>query len=151
MHNETKGKVTQNVLGNSEGEQIKSVFRSLGIISWESFVTTRLPILNLPKNILKALRQGKIAYTKGIAIAKVKDEKQQDNLLTEAIESNLSLKEIKERIKQLQPKPEESNSPKQRVNNLVKGLNKSKLWEKEPKKWQKVSKLIEKIESFLEE
>ena len=39
MHNEAKGKVTQNVLGNSEGEQIKSVFRSLGIISWESFVT----------------------------------------------------------------------------------------------------------------
>ena len=119
----------------------------MGIICYE----TRLPILNLPNNILKALRQGKIAYTKAIAIAKVKDEKIQEELLHEAIESNLSLKEIKERITQLQPKPKESDSPKQRVNNLVKGLNKSKMWEKEPKKWQKVSKLIEKIESFLEQ
>ena len=150
LDNQAKGKSTHNVMGKSEIEIIEQVFAEVTSMSWASFVANRLPLLKLPNIILDALREGKIAYTKAIAIAKVKDEKQRDDLLTEAIESNLSLKQIKERIKQLQGKPEELESPKQRVNKLVKDINKSKLWEKEPKKWQRVSKLIEKIESLLE-
>jgi len=41
-------------------------------MSWVSFTTHRLPLLKLPDEILEALRQGKIAYTKATAIARVK-------------------------------------------------------------------------------
>ena len=150
LDNQAKGKSTHNVMGKSEMEIIEQVFAEVSAMNWKSFVSNRLPLLKLPTVILDALKKGKIAYTKAIAIAKVKDLQQQDNLLTEAIASNLSLKQIKEKIKQLQPKAE-VDSPKQRVNKLVKDINKAKLWEKEPKKWQRVSKLIEKIESLLEE
>jgi ParB family transcriptional regulator, chromosome partitioning protein len=62
-------KSSNNVVGNSEMEEIASVFASLGRLSWESFVNHRLPLLNLPTDVLDALRQGKIAYTKAQAIA----------------------------------------------------------------------------------
>ncbi|MEL6164299.1 MAG: ParB/RepB/Spo0J family partition protein, partial [Cyanobacteria bacterium J06628_3] len=57
MQNEAKGKVTQNVLGN-EKQAVEDVFNSLGTIGWQSFVTSRLPLLNLPQDVLKALREG---------------------------------------------------------------------------------------------
>ena len=148
LQNEMKGKLTDNVVGKSEKEIINNTFA--GLMSFESFMTHRLRLLNLPENILEVVREGKIAYTKAIAIAKVKNEKQRDSLLTEAIESNLSLKEIKDKIQQLQPKQADSDSPKNRVNKIIKDINKAKLWEKEPKKWQRVNKLLEKIESLLE-
>ncbi|MDK2412919.1 ParB/RepB/Spo0J family partition protein, partial [Aphanizomenon sp. 202] len=43
MQNEAKGKVTQNVLGSEDSEAIEAVFDALGMISWESFVSSRLP------------------------------------------------------------------------------------------------------------
>ena len=69
--------------------------------NWQSFVNNRLPLLKLPEEILEVLRQGKIAYTKARAIAKIKDEQQRNNLIDEAVTQNLSLAQIKEKIKAL--------------------------------------------------
>ena len=52
----------------SDVEIVKSTFKSLGNLKWESFVVNRLRLLNLPESILSAIRQGKIEYTKGITI-----------------------------------------------------------------------------------
>ena len=84
----------------SDYEEVKNTFNSLGKLKWESFVINRLRLLNLPESILSAIKQGKIEYTKGITIGRIKDSELRDNLLDEAIVSNLSLKEIKERIAQ---------------------------------------------------
>lgn len=150
MHNEVKGKVTQNVLGKNETEEIKSVFESLGLINWESFVTTRLPLLKLPADILIILQEGKIAYTKAISLSKIKDEQQRLELLKESIELNLSLREIKERIKELS-KGETKDTASAKIYVTVKQIKKKKLWETEPKKWEKVEKLLEKINLLLED
>lgn len=82
----------------SEVETVKNTFKSLGSFKWQSFVVNRLRLLNLPESILSAIRQGKIEYTKGITIGRIKDEKFRDKLLEEAIADNLSLNEIKQRI-----------------------------------------------------
>ena len=50
-------------------------------MNWQSFVRNRLPRLNLLQEILSALREGKIAYTKAVVIAKVKDEQARASLL----------------------------------------------------------------------
>jgi ParB family chromosome partitioning protein len=52
------------------------MFDSLGLMSWESFVSSRLPLLNLPQGVINALRQGRIEYTKASAIARIKDSSQ---------------------------------------------------------------------------
>ena len=82
----------------SEVEIVKSTFKSLGSFKWQSFVVNRLRLLNLPESILSAIKQGKIEYTKGITIGRIKDEEFRERLLDEAIADNLSLNEIKQRI-----------------------------------------------------
>jgi ParB family transcriptional regulator, chromosome partitioning protein len=149
MDNEQKKKVTNNVIGNTEKQKIESVFTSLGQ-NWQSFVNNRLPLLKLPDEVLEVLRQGKIEYTKAKAIALVKDEQQRKNILEEAVTQNLSLVQIKEKIKTTKSE-EKSPSPSTQVKTITSRLNRSKLWEKNPKKWKQVQNWLEKIENLLEE
>lgn len=146
----SKRGLTNNVVRKTDIEMIEDIFKTLGRLSLESFRTHRLPLLNLSTDILDSLRQGEIAYTKAIALAKVKNEQQRKELLSEAISKNLSLSEIKERIKQLQPQ-KENNLAREKINKIIKNLNQSKMWEKEPKKWQRLEKLLDKIELLLDE
>ncbi len=150
MDNEQKKKVTNNVIGNTEKLKIESVFTSLGQ-NWQSFVNNRLPLLKLPNEVLEVLRQGKIEYTKAKAIALVKDEQQRKNLIDEALSKNLSLVQIKEKIKALSTKKHSAPSPSTQVKTITSRLNRSKLWEKNPKKWKQVQNWLEKIENLLEE
>jgi ParB family transcriptional regulator, chromosome partitioning protein len=93
-------RATHNVMGHPEVKQVLSVFHEVGM-SWESFVNNRLPLLKLPEDVLHALRQGQLAYTKAIAIARVKDSAQRQQLLENAIAENLSLAVIREHISAL--------------------------------------------------
>jgi len=150
MQNEVKGKVTQNVLGSQEGELVKTMFDSLGLMSWESFVSSRLPLLNLPDEVIEALRQGQIEYTKAQAIARLKDTQARQALLFEAIQENLSLKEILERIR-LQRKPQEKpQSLKIIFKETSNRLQKAKFWDN-PKKQQALEKLLKQMEALLAE
>jgi ParB family chromosome partitioning protein len=150
MQNEVKGKVTQNVLGSQEGELVKTMFDSLGLMSWESFVSSRLPLLNLPDEVIEALRQGQIEYTKAQAIARLKDNQARQALLFEAIQENLSLKEILERIR-LQRKPQEKpQSLKIIFKETSNRLQKAKLWNN-PEKQQALEKLLKQMEALLAE
>ncbi len=102
MYNEVKGNINSsnpNVRVNEFDDSIKGIFESVLGINWESFVKNKLPLLNLPQDILEVLRQGKIEYTKAKALASLKDEATRKELMTEAIAQSLSLREIKERIK----------------------------------------------------
>lgn len=151
MQNESKGKVTQNVLGNEVTEKILALFNSLGKLSWESFVSSRLPLLKLPQDILEPLRQGKIEYTKAKTIARVKDETLRKQLIEEAITSSLSLSQLRERVKEIQP-----NSQKEellnRLDNTYKQVKKSqKSLLSNPKKRKKLDSLLAQIEKLLED
>lgn len=128
-------------------QEIQSVFQDLGLMSWLSFTCNRLPLLNLPNEILDALRCGKIAYTKALAIARVKDETQRQTLLDRTIEENLSLNQIRARIKVIKPKPE-LQSPEVLVTTLHRRLLKAKLWE-DPQRWTQAQALLSQLEALL--
>ena len=147
MQNEAKGKVTQNVLGSQSGEEAKSLFDSLGLMSWESFASSRLPLLKLPTEVLDALRRGEIEYTKATAIARVKDVSARRALLKAAIEEKLSLTQIAERIKATRPSGSQ-DSLKQRIKQASSRLQKAKLWDS-PEKQQVLEKLLEQMEALL--
>jgi ParB family chromosome partitioning protein len=149
MRDEQRGKVPHNVMGNEQGQTLQAVFEELGSITWESFVSNRLPLLNLPEDILNALQTGKIAYTKATALARVKDDEARQSLLEEAIKQDLSLSQIRERLKALQPKTEIS-SPSSQFDATTRRLRAAKLWEN-PKKWKRVQALLQKLEALLEE
>lgn len=149
MQNEAKGKLTQNVLGKEEKQPVEEVFNSLGTIGWQSFVTSRLPLLKLPDDVLKVLREGGLEYTKAMVIAKVKDKEQREKLLAEVKKQNLSLKEIKEIIEALKPTKTPKEVPlKQRVEDTFRQLKKSKVWDDEKKK-KSIEKLLSQMEALM--
>jgi ParB family transcriptional regulator, chromosome partitioning protein len=147
MQHEAKGKVAQNVLGNEQGQGIIAVFEELGKLSWESFASSRLPLLKLPPDILEALRAGKIEYTKAQTIARVKDPTARQSLLSNALTQDLSLTEIRARVKALQPLVIQE-SPKATIQTITRRLSQSKIWE-DPKKWKQVETLLKKLSALI--
>jgi ParB family chromosome partitioning protein len=149
-------KLSHNVMGQPLGESvppelaiIQSVFESLGRMSWESFTSNRLPLLNLPADILEALRAGRIEYTKAKEIAKLESESERQELLEEAIASSLSLSQIRERIKASQPPPDRGEFA-ERIDATTKRVKKSKVWEN-PSKRRKLESLLKQLEELISE
>ncbi|KAM3097851.1 ParB/RepB/Spo0J family partition protein [Phormidesmis sp. 146-12] len=153
MNNATKGTVNQNVLVSPEAEQVEKVFKFLGRLSWKSFVSSRLPLLKKPPEILEALRSGKIEYTKAMEISKLKDENQRRALLDHAEEHHLSLSEIKEKVKSVQTAPADESddqiSLEQRAVNTFHRAKKAKIWS-DPKKQRQIEKLLAQLEALIE-
>ena len=175
MSNENKGKVTQSVLGNEQGNEIMTIFQNLDRFTWESFISTRLPLLKLPEEILEALQQGRIEYTKARAIAQIKDPEARVELLEIAIAEGLSLKEIKKRVAEIKKateaeidpeaedddeetdeagnKPNKADKPeslKSEMSKVYNALKKSKVW-KDKNKQDQIRKILSDMESLLDE
>jgi len=154
MYNEVKGNVNSsnpNVRVNEFDDSVKVIFESLLSMNWLSFVKNKLPLLKLPEDVLSALRSGQIEYTKAKAVARIKDEQQRKNLISEAVAENLSLVQIKEKIAALSTDKTSSPSPSTQLKTITRRLNQSKLWSKNPKKWKQVQNWLQKIETLLEE
>ena len=150
MQHEAKGKVAHNVMGSSENEAVQSTFASLATMTWESFVNNRLPLLKLPDDVLEALQQGKIAYTKAQAIARVKDEEHRKDLLKDAISQDLSLAQIKERVDNLKSNAAAAEQPplKTQIDEALKLAKRSKVWD-DPKKQKRLEKVLADLRSLV--
>jgi ParB family chromosome partitioning protein len=136
-----------------QAKTVQQVFESLGLMNWLSFTTKRLPLLNLPEDILMALREGKLEYTKAQALARVKDEEVRKQLLSRAMANDWSLSKIKEQI--IANTPDEpsttSKTPNQipeRLKDITQRIKKRQLW-KSPRKQKQIENLINKLEALL--
>jgi ParB family chromosome partitioning protein len=129
-------------------EQIELILSQIGKFSAESFRTSRLPLLNLPNDLLEVLRQGQIEYTKARAIGKVKDVKARSELLHLAISEDLSLSEIKSAIEQLNSQDRAPKSLKDRYKQLSQELARSSVW-KDPTQAKALQKLLTQIETLV--
>jgi len=147
MNNETAKKGKDNVVITPEFEVVQGVFERLGRMTWEAFTRNRLPLLKLPQEVLEALQRGRIEYTKAKALAQVKDEASRAALLEEAIAQSLSLSEIRERVKAVQP-PTGPPPLASRIETISKLVKKQKLWD-DPKKRRKLETLLAKIEELI--
>ncbi|MBD2435616.1 ParB/RepB/Spo0J family partition protein [Nostoc sp. FACHB-110] len=130
--------------------KIESILAEIGKFNAGSFRSSRLPLLNLPIDILSVLRRGEIEYTKAQAIARVKSEQKRAELLKVAIAEDLSLSEIKKRIQAL--KAESNPHPKNTVTDRFKELN--KLLQKKnalinPQNREKITQLLDELEQII--
>ncbi|MBD2095121.1 ParB/RepB/Spo0J family partition protein [Trichocoleus sp. FACHB-591] len=129
--------------------EIESLLSEIGRFTAGTFRSSRLPLLNLPDNVLSALRNGEIEYTKGQAIARVKNEAQRAELLKQAISENLSLSEIKAGIKEFESQPElaPEKAIAQRWSEIGKRLQKGKIWS-DRKKRDRITKLLNELDKL---
>lgn len=136
-----------NVTISTEAELVEQVFAGLGLMTWPSFIRNRLPLLNLPEEILEALRQGQIAYTKATVLARIEDEQERQSLLQEVVAQSLSLSAIRERVKALKP-PAEPLPFASRIETITKLVKKHQVWD-DPEKRSRLETLLAKIEELI--
>ena len=142
--------LTDNVI--RQVKAIESLLSTVGRFNAESFRVNRLPLLNLPDEVLEALREGKLEFTKARTIARVKDEEQRSALLKQAIAKNLSLNEIKTAVKELTPEAALTleKMVAQRWSEIGKQLQKTKVWS-DRKKRDRITKLLDELEKLTQE
>ncbi|MBI4851891.1 MAG: ParB/RepB/Spo0J family partition protein [Acidobacteria bacterium] len=101
---------------------VETVFSAIGKTNWLSFIQHRLPLRRLPNDILEALREGKLEYTKARLISRLTNQtlactenqakEIRKSILEQTIIKSLSLgairRLIQEKINQLQ----EEQTPK---------------------------------------
>lgn len=129
-------------------QEIEKILKSIGFLNWESFIANRLPLLKLPVDILDALRTGQIEYTKALAISRLKNPEHRTFLLHLAISENLSIREIKKKIAELNEKPKPTKSVKGEIEETLKRVKKSQIWGDKTKE-KKLSKLLIEIQNLL--
>ena len=144
-----RGQLKDNVV-LQQLETVEEVLKAVGNKGVESFRVHRLPLLNLPPEILESLRQGQLAYTKAKEIAKVKDEASRADLLKDSIAQSLSLTQIKDRVKALRPPKKSEEGVQTHFDNTFKRAKKAKLWD-DPKRSKKLESLLKQIDKLLEE
>lgn len=127
-------------------ETIAEILESTIGLTPESFRTSRLPLLRLPAEVLEVLRQGKLEYTKARTIARLKDDQARQQLLEEAIAQNLSLTQIKGRLKDLTSTATRESTVSDR---LVSVSRKVKQGLDDPKKQRRLEKLLQELESLV--
>ncbi|MBD0364029.1 MAG: ParB/RepB/Spo0J family partition protein [Coleofasciculus sp. C3-bin4] len=148
IEHEVKGVTAPNVMGSDSFKEICTVFNELGKFTWKSFVTNRLPLLKLPEDILSVVRAGSLEYTKAQAIARVKDDWKRQSLLEEATRENLSLSQLRERIKPSSPTFGEKY-PKTLVEGAYRRIRESRIWE-DPQKWERVKVLLAELSALID-
>lgn len=140
---------TTNSAVRNQWEVIEQIFNEVARITPDAFRVHRLPLLNLPPEILEALQAGRLEYTKAREIAKVKDPDKRQLLLEEAIANSLTLRQVQEQVKLLRP----THTPepiKQQLEALGKRVTKSTVLE-DPDRKARLEELIEEINALLEE
>ena len=139
--------LTDNVI--RQIEVVDGLLRTVGRLTRESFRSNRLPLLSLPEDILEFLRGGKLEYTKAKVIAKL-EKPERASLAEETIEKGLSLREVKQRVKELMPEPKGATA--RNLKSSFKALvnTKSDAWTDE-KKRPKIQALLDELEGLVAE
>lgn len=141
----------EEITQHPDWEILTKILSTVGL-SPQSFRVHRLPLLKMPDDILEALRQGKIQYTKTREIAKIGDAKLRSQLLEHAIAEDWSLSVIRKEVSKLkkQDRPEKgADALKNRMDNALKRLKKVKVPDN-PAQRKELEKIVKTIEDFLE-
>jgi ParB family transcriptional regulator, chromosome partitioning protein len=129
---------------------IDQVFLKVGRLNREGFRTNRLPLLNLPEDVLEVLREGELEYTKARVIAKLENPKQRKALITETLRDDLSLTQIKLKVQEiLNADTEIFIGEELRQSLIVLSKQKSAAWHDE-KKHKKLERLLSELQKVLE-
>jgi ParB family chromosome partitioning protein len=137
-------------------QQLESFFQTLpDPMTPDSFRVNYLPLLNLPQDVLEQLQQSKLEYTKARAIAGVKDAARRQQVLQEAVEQNLPIRAIRDRITQVKQAassaPVENSAPtlRSQFDQTYRQAKKSKAWS-DPKKARKIERLLNELQNLFE-
>ena len=147
---ENRNSDNNDIINSEEHQKILQIFKEQGT-SWKSFVANYIPLFKLPENIKQALEEGQLEYTKALKIAKIKKEKDREQILQQVLDEGLSLKEISKRITQLQAPEQQKESViiRDRARTALKKATSPKLM-KNPRILSQIKKITTQLETLIE-
>lgn len=152
LSNEDRGRARHSAVATEERTSIERIFAELGRFSVRSFVAHRLPLLNLPEDILNYVRQGQLDYTKATAVSRIKDRQERAELISEILINNLSLREVQQRVAQGATQAalvEDGKVLSRQYASLGRRLSKSPAL-RDKKKVQRIQNLLLQLEKLLD-
>jgi ParB family chromosome partitioning protein len=138
---------TNNVVRTPEWQLIETVFETTTRISPETFRVQRVPLLKLPTELLEAVRQGQLEYTKAREIARVPDVNERQRILHQAIAEGLSLTQIRQLIAPLLPSKPPSGGLKAKATQTLQQLKKADL---DAAQMQQVNEYLDRIQQLID-
>jgi ParB family transcriptional regulator, chromosome partitioning protein len=139
--------------------EVLTIFDNLSM-TLASYVQHRLPLLKLPEDTKAALAEGKIEYTKAREIGKIRNEEERQIVLAQAINLELPLSKIKEKVKHVKAKAKNAKAEKEGADrakktsdvgkslmSLCKQINEVKPWDdpKSKKQLEKAMKILQEL------
>lgn len=135
---------------NAAIAEVERFFEAIGRFTISSFYSHRLPILKFPDEVLKAVREGQIEYSKAKLLAGLEDEPR-SLLLQRAINERLGRQQLREEIAGLkqglnqQPAAELSSF----LTRVKRKLAPAKVGKLTPSQQRKLDRLLKEIDELL--
>lgn len=147
MHYLERGRAVNTSVDNTTTSMIQETLNSLGHSSASSFYNHRLPILKLPEDLLKPIREGQLEYSKASILARIKDENARRAMTARAINEKMSRETL---VKNVQAISNASPLPnKSRLVEVKKLLSERKLKKLTEENRERVNELLEKLHGIL--
>ncbi|MBD2429265.1 ParB/RepB/Spo0J family partition protein [Phormidium sp. FACHB-1136] len=130
--------------------QIDEVLAAFSI-TLDTFVSNRLPLLNLPPVLLDAVRQGTIEFSKAQLIARLPDNLQASTLEL-AIQEDLTKDALKEHLRQVKSQPKDNPEAlplREKIHSTYQKLRSKKTW-KQLEQNTALKKRMEKLEAEMQ-
>lgn len=77
-----------------------------------SFVSNKLKLIDLPTDVIDAVRTNQLDYTKAVKVAKIDDPAARKELIDRVVDEGLSVAAVKEEVDKKNPKPPKKDTPK---------------------------------------
>jgi ParB family chromosome partitioning protein len=126
-------------------------------ISWQSFVSVRLRLLNLPDDVMAVYNSGQLTYTKALAIAQVEDKKLRQQVLTNCVAEGWTVETLKSQIKRLQTHSKASSLPShpmidrlEKMEQQMQSITPKKVQKMTPEQRKELLAAIERMEKVLQ-
>lgn len=156
MKNATEGNAA--LIDSHQEQVIHQAFAEVAPdISWQSFVSVRLRLLNLPEDVMAIYNSGKLSYTKALAIAQVEKEDLREQLLEASVSNVWTIETLTTHIKALKSgstPPKQANHPViarlEKMEDQIQGISSKKVGKMSTEQKQELLTAIERMEKVLQ-
>jgi ParB family chromosome partitioning protein len=149
IYDESRGRIGNNVISTVEKAQVVKIFLSLGRFTPASFHTNRVPLLDMPTDLIKAVREGKLHYTKARKLARVQDLAIRTPILQRALSEGLSVADLDQAVKEALQQQKQDDGSYEMVRSLKSRLSSSRIRNLNTKDRRRVTSLIEELNVLL--
>lgn len=149
IYDESRGRGGNNVISTVEKDRVVKIFLSLGRFTPASFHTNRVPLLDMPADLIKVVREGKLHYTKARKLARVQDLAIRAFILQRVLSEGLSVADLDQAIKEAPKQQKQDTDAYEVVRSLKSRLTSSRIKKLNTKDRRRVASLIEELNMLL--